>query len=306
MPTHQNDSYYQTNRVKQRTVYANYSIARQAFLQGQTIHLPSPLNADVSVMAALAAGPLQFTPAEIAAVLASSSAYSVPGPVRDLAGTPGSAQVVLTWTAPLSDGGSPITSYMVSWPSGSRTTSGLTVTVTGLADGSYTFTVVAMNSEGSGAPASVDVTVGSQGGMWVAGGYNDSGANLLYSTDNGMNWNDASGASLPFSGGNCSTIAYNGTTWVAGGTNDSGAKLLYSTDNGMNWNDASGVTAAFLDGGCYTIAYNGTTWVAGGYSQSGAKLLYSTDNGMNWNDASGASLPFLYGNCNIVVFNGSA
>ena len=244
MPTHQNDSYYQTQRVKQRTIYANYRITQQAFLEGRTIHLPSPSNVDGSVLASLAGGPLQFTPAELTRILQINSTVpvvnsSVPGQPT-LSGSPGNERAVLTWTAP-SNGGSPITSYTITWIPGSGSltvSSGTTATITGLTPSTtYTFTVLARNAVGSG-PSSAPFSLTTMGQFIVVGG-NGENTSLVYSTD-GITYYDASGDSIPFDNGYCNAIAYDGNnTWVAGGWNNSGARLLYSTD-GQYWHDESG------------------------------------------------------------------
>jgi subtilisin family serine protease len=118
---------------------------------------------------------------------------TVPGAPTIGAATAGNAQATVSFIAPGSNGGSPITSYRVtSNPGGvTRTRAGSPQTVTGLANGtSYTFTVQAINAIGTG-PASaasnaVTPTAGgggasyttnfpatenpiSQGGMWING-----------------------------------------------------------------------------------------------------------------------------------------
>jgi hypothetical protein len=89
-----------------------------------------------------------------------------PGVPTHVAATAGNAQAKVTWTAPASNGGSPITKYVVAASgSGGQTctwTSGaLSCTVTGLLNGtSYTFTVTASNAvtAGSASAASAAVT----------------------------------------------------------------------------------------------------------------------------------------------------
>lgn len=75
-----------------------------------------------------------------------------PGPPTNVVATPGNTSADVTWNAPLSDGGSTITSYTVTSIPGniSITTSGLSTTVPGLSNGTlYTFTVIATNAIGS-------------------------------------------------------------------------------------------------------------------------------------------------------------
>jgi hypothetical protein len=86
-----------------------------------------------------------------------------PGAPTSLVATRGNTQVVLDWAPPLSDGGSPITSYTVTVsPSGSctpATPTSTTCTATGLTNGQpYTFMVHASNAVGPGPDASTSAT----------------------------------------------------------------------------------------------------------------------------------------------------
>lgn len=96
-----------------------------------------------------------------------------PGSPTNVTGTPGprSGDVTLGWTPPESDGGSPITQYVVTAsPGGSSCTAVAPATscvVAGLTDGSpYTFNVIAMNINGGGisSPSTDEITPIDSGG----------------------------------------------------------------------------------------------------------------------------------------------
>ena len=81
----------------------------------------------------------------------------------------GDGSVVVSWKAPKSDGGSPITSYDVKVLDalgaplslkGCSVTDGTSCTVTGLTNGdSYSFKIVAHNASGKGKPATTEVVI---------------------------------------------------------------------------------------------------------------------------------------------------
>jgi hypothetical protein len=85
--------------------------------------------------------------------------------------TGGNAQAVVTFTAPTSDGGSPVTGYRVtSTPSGiTATGSASPITITGLTNGtSYTFTVAAQNAVGYGPESAASNSVTPVAGRVIA------------------------------------------------------------------------------------------------------------------------------------------
>ena len=102
---------------------------------------------------------------------ASAIPVTVPGAPAGLTATPGNAQVTLSWAAPASDGGSPVTGYDLyagttadfhgRAPIAKLT--GTVVTVTGLVNGTtYYFSVTAVNQVGEGSAAeapAIPVTV---------------------------------------------------------------------------------------------------------------------------------------------------
>ena len=67
--------------------------------------------------------------------------------------------------------------------------------------------------------------------MWVASGFGSNG-NLLYSTDNGMEWTECGGTHLFDGGPGGNGVGANSVTneWVAVGSNNSNLSNLYSQD----------------------------------------------------------------------------
>jgi murein DD-endopeptidase MepM/ murein hydrolase activator NlpD len=83
---------------------------------------------------------------------------AAPAPPADVHGAPGNASATVSWSVPVSAGGSPITGYTVTVsPGGATVSTGLVTqaTITGLTNGTtYTFTVTATNAIGT-SPASM-------------------------------------------------------------------------------------------------------------------------------------------------------
>ncbi len=83
---------------------------------------------------------------------------TLPDAPTSVAGVSGNTQVVVSWSAPVSNGGAVITAYTVTASPGGQTCSwssgALSCTVTGLTNGtSYTFTVTATNTAGTSSPS---------------------------------------------------------------------------------------------------------------------------------------------------------
>ena len=97
---------------------------------------------------------------------------TVPGTPTGVTGVPGDRSVALSWTAPTSDGGSPITSYRITPFIGANAqtpintgTPGTNFTVSGLTNGTaYTFTVAATNAVGTGSPSAPSASLTPQVG----------------------------------------------------------------------------------------------------------------------------------------------
>ena len=87
---------------------------------------------------------------------------TVPGAPTSVSALAGNTQATVSFTAPVNNGGTPITGYTVTSSPGSFTATGASspLTVTGLTNGtSYTFTVVATNIVGNSTPSSASSAV---------------------------------------------------------------------------------------------------------------------------------------------------
>ena len=130
---------------------------------------------------------------------------SVPDNPNIISVISGNGQATVSWLAPISDGGSSITSYTVHATPGSRfvTTIGTITTgvITGLTNGSYyTFTVVATNTNGTSSaspPESVLIGMSVHFLVNISAG---TGAHALISTGNRKWWWELGGVG----GGNSS------------------------------------------------------------------------------------------------------
>lgn len=152
-----------------------------------------PLDSDaVGTIIATKAGGANVTPTEagyfhyFGGVLVERGAdvilsATVPGPPQNFKAAAGNGRVTLSWTAPLTDGGMPITGYEVSLDGGASWVTPASATghvFTGLANGTeYPFRVRALNALGAGAAAEVAAAPGtaapapgdgSTPGAWLA------------------------------------------------------------------------------------------------------------------------------------------
>lgn len=88
--------------------------------------------------------------------------YKLPGSPTSVSAVAGSSQAIVSFTPPVNNGGSPITSYTVTSNPGGITATDIAspITVTGLTnETSYTFTVVATNSMGNSNPSSASNSI---------------------------------------------------------------------------------------------------------------------------------------------------
>ncbi len=137
--------WYSTDGVSYTQFADGTSAARSATVTGLTNG--TPYTFEVYAVNSYGTSPVSSPSAAV-------TPATVPGAPTIDSATPGSGSVMLTWSAPADDGGSPVTGYHVSVGGGGTTDLGnvTSYTVTGLTNGtSYTFTIWATNAIGDGA-----------------------------------------------------------------------------------------------------------------------------------------------------------
>jgi Fibronectin type III domain len=169
--------------------------------------------ASTGAMAAVTSTPAPVTPRVITTTTAPATpdTPASPGAPTGLTAAPGDGTATLSWSAPSSDGGSPVDGYLIeggtspSAASISDLVSGTTATMSGLTDGTvYYFRVNAQNSNGDGAAATVTVTPRGSGSNSGSGSVPGAPTGLKTSSGDGfiaLSWSPpASPGSSPVTG----------------------------------------------------------------------------------------------------------
>ena len=249
---------------------------------------------------------------------------TVPGAPTSLSATAsGTARINLTWTAPASTGGSPITGYKIevssdggsSWSDLVANTNSTTTTYahTGLSGGTTRhYRVSAINANGAGTPSNVDnATTGSTvpgaptslsaaasgttriNLTWTApastGGSPITGYKIEVSSDGGSSWTDLEANT------NSTTTTYSHTGLAAGATRHYRVSAINTNGAGTPSNVANATTGTTVPGAPTVLqaTASGNTridlsWTApastGGSAITGYKIEVSSDGGSNWSD----------------------
>src|SRR5205085_7091358 len=115
--------------------------------------------------AAVSSTPAPVSPQVTTTATAQQDTPTAPGAPTGLTATPGNGTATLSWSAPSSDGGSPVGAYLIAGGTSPSDTSiqetvgGHTATLSGLTNGTlYSFSVHAQNAFGDGPAVTVTVT----------------------------------------------------------------------------------------------------------------------------------------------------
>jgi len=158
----------QLNGGDDRTIVADGGFAFSAGLADDSAYAVTVLTQPSGQTCSVANGSGVIDAADVGNVAVTCASDSaVPGMPEGIVGTAGSAQIIVAWAAPTSDGGSPITGYVatatpVAGGDGSScaTTGATSCAITGLVNGvEYALSVTASNAEGSGLPGTGTATV---------------------------------------------------------------------------------------------------------------------------------------------------
>jgi hypothetical protein len=260
----------------------------------------------------------------IAVAASSGSGPGAPGVVTGVVGTSGNTQVSLSWSAPVSNGGSAITNYAVQHSSNSGSTwstavlvgsASTTYAVTSLSNGtSYIFRVAAINTIGTGpystasstvtpatvpdAPTGVSATSNANQQSvvsWTPGAANGatiSDYTVQFSSNDGSSWSTfTDGVSAATSA--TVTGLVGGTTYVfrVSATNAAGTGSYSTMSAGAVPAAVPGAPGApALTAGDSTDTFTWTAAAANGSTVTGYRYQVSNDNGANWYSTIGGTL----------------
>jgi uncharacterized repeat protein (TIGR02543 family) len=198
----------------------------------------------------------------------------VPGSPTSVIAVAGNANADVSWTAPSTDGGSPITSYVVT-SSGGQTctaTSSLICTVTGLTNGTaYTFTVQAVNSVGSSQASSASSAVTPLGPQTMSFG---ALANKTMGTGTvSVSATATSGLSVTFTSVDTGVCIVSGSTvtLVSAGT----CTILANQAGGSGYSAAQQVSQSFTVSSALTLATPSGASLAATYNSAYSLSLSS-------------------------------
>lgn len=210
-----------------------------------------------------------------------------PGVVIAPTATGGVGQASVTFTAPLSDGGAPITTYTATATPGDATATCnapcTEITFDPIAVGNYTFTIVATNAAGEGpasAPSnSVEVTPSATLSITVTGDGTVSAGATPAPVDGGIVDCDSSG------GSNCVAVYAQGDIVTLDATPATGQHVTFGGDCASN-----GTVTMDTDHTCSAAFSPNTHTISGSVDQlSGSGLVLHLDYGTGTEDVSPAS-----------------
>ncbi len=124
--------------------------------------------------------------------------------------------------------------------------------------------------------------------IWIAGGWTGTGSNGfndVYSSSDGVTWEQATSDASWSPRYHHSMIVYNGYMWIMGGESEEGNSLkdVYRSNDGINWELVTPDASFGRRKGHESIVYDGKMWIMGGHDgNSRLNDVWYSVNGINW------------------------
>jgi hypothetical protein len=196
---------------------------------------------------------------------------AVPGAPTGVAAVRGAGEAVVSFTAPLSNGGAAIMSYTVTASPSGLTATGTSspITITGLTNGtSYTFTVTATNSVGAGSASSASSAITPTAGSLAGVTFSNTGSGSTAEAK--ATAVDAAGniyLTGYFSYGDATSFSIGGVTLPKIGTRDAWVAKLDSTRT-VVWAKNFGGSGASTQGYGIAVDTAGNVYLAGDFGRA--------------------------------------
>ena len=132
------------------------------------------------------------------------------------------------------------------------------------------------------------------GKLWMLGGYDGSSSNDVWSSEDGVTWEEAAipdGESRWSARYNHSSVVFNSKLWVIGGRPEIGAYLrdVWSSEDGASWTQATATAGWSARAWHASVAFNSKLWVLGGFDGSNGNEVWSSLDGAVWTNAAASS-----------------
>ncbi len=238
-------------------------------------------------------------------VLFQPGGSSVPSQPTNVVASPGSSQAQVTWSAPASNGSSPVSSYTVTPFAGSTagtpvqvSGSATSANVPGLTNGTaYTFTVAATNGSGAGQASAASSAIKPEDTVFDFSTPTSADSGDTSSVELGMSFVPSAGGTVTgirFYKSAANTGTHVGSLWSSTGTLL--ASGTFSNESASGWQTLTFTTPVTVTAGTHYVA--GYLAPNGHYAATPNGFASGVDNGPLQADASSAGTPnglFAYG-----------